>query len=317
MESLFLPLAHLRFVGNRLDVRRNPQALQILYPFLSLNLTSKSISMNRSRNRFCLCLFILSLLPVVNSSTTAQQIQVEADSRYGGVTWMQNSAEYVLLSQQTYRAATQQLVAGLQDRKWSADEVQVVEGGYEEYPPAVILDVDETVLDNSAFNARNIRHGTQYTTESWNAWCQEGRADVIPGANEFIKSAEGLGVKIFYLTNRVDEVKEATIKNLKELGFHANESNVLTKNDEAGRGDDKISRRAMVAKEHRIVLLIGDSMSDLCSGMDVPDTKRRNEVSNQKTELLGSRWIMLPNPVYGSWQRALPSGAKALKTKEQ
>jgi len=272
--------------------------------------------MNHSPLRICLSFLLLTLVAVANSKTTAQQIHVEADSRYGGVTWMQNSAEYVLLTQQTYRAATLQLVFGLQDRKWSADEVQVIEGGYEDKPPAVILDVDETVLDNSAFNARNILHGTQYTTESWNAWCQEGKAEAIPGALEFIKSAEGLGVKVIYLTNRVDEVKEATIKNLNELGFQSDEANVLTKNDEAGRGDDKISRRAMVAKEYRIVLLIGDSMSDLCSGMDVPNTKRRNEVSKQKTELLGSRWIMLPNPVYGSWQRALPAGAKALKTKE-
>ena len=90
---------------------------------------------------------------------------------------------------------------------------------------------------------------------------------------------------------------------------------MLTRNDDEGRGDDKVSRRAMVAKEHRIVLLIGDSMSDLCSGMDVPNTKRRNEIANQKTDLLGSRWIMMPNPVYGSWQRALPSGEKALRTK--
>jgi len=247
---------------------------------------------------------------------SGQQIQVEADARYGGLTWVQNSAEFALLTRQTYRGATQQLIDGLQDRKWSADEVQADEGGYESKTPAVILDVDETVLDNSAFNARNILRGKQYTTQSWNDWCQEGQADAIPGALDFIKSAEALGVRIFYVTNRRDEVKEATIKNLNELGFQADESNVLTKNEDEGRGDDKISRRAMVAAEHRIVLLIGDSMSDLCSGMDVPNTKRRNEIADEKTGMLGARWVMMPNPVYGSWQRALPAGEKALKTKE-
>jgi acid phosphatase len=90
---------------------------------------------------------------------------------------------------------------------------------------------------------------------------------------------------------------------------------VLTKNKELGRGDDKVSRRAMVAKDHRIVLLIGDSMSDLCSGMDVNNTNRRNGIASKKTALLGARWIMLPNPVYGGWQQALPKAAKALKPK--
>lgn len=246
---------------------------------------------------------------------TAQQIKVEADSRYGGVTWMQNSAEYRLLTMQTYRLALAQLSIGSQDRKWSADEAQIVAGGFEQKSPAIILDIDETVLDNSAFNARNIVQGKQYTTESWNAWCQEGRADAIPGALEFVKGAEGLGVTVFYLTNRVDEVKVATIKNLNELGFAATDENVLTSNAAAGRGDDKVSRRALVGEQHRIVMLVGDSMSDLCSGMDVPNTKRRNEVAAEKVDLLGSRWIVLPNPVYGGWQRGLPKAEQALHTK--
>ncbi len=246
---------------------------------------------------------------------TAQQIKVEADSRYGGVTWMQNSAEYRLLTRQTYRLALAQLSIGSQDRKWSADEAQIVAGGFEQKSPAIILDIDETVLDNSAFNARNIVQGKQYTTESWNAWCQEGRADAIPGALEFVKGAEGLGVTVFYLTNRVDEVKVATIKNLNELGFAATDENVLTSNAAAGRGDDKVSRRALVGEQHRIVMLVGDSMSDLCSGMDVPNTKRRNEVAAEKVDLLGSRWIVLPNPVYGGWQRGLPKAEQALHTK--
>ena len=241
-----------------------------------------------------------------------EKIDVTKDPRYNSLAWIQNSAEYSLSASQTYRMALAQLYVGMQDRKWSADEVQVVEGGYEDKPPAVILDCDETVLDNSAYNARNILWNKPYTTASWNAWCQERKADAIPGALEFVKRAEALGVKIFFVTNRRDVVKEATIKNLNALGFPADESTVLTKNADLGRGDDKVSRRAMVAKNHRIVLLIGDSMSDLCTGMDVPNTKRRNEIAAEKTAMLGSRWIMMPNPVYGSWQRALPTAEKAL-----
>lgn len=259
---------------------------------------------------------LVCLIALAPKSTYAQQeIDVELDPRYDALTWVQNSAEYSLLAEQTYRMALSQLHVGMQDRKWSADEVQVVEGGFEDKPPAVILDCDETVLDNSAYNARNILTKKNYSTDSWNAWCQEGKADAIPGALDFINRAEALGVKVIYITNRRDVVKAATIKNLKELGFPADESTVLTKNKELGRGDDKVSRRAMVAKDHRIVLLIGDSMSDLCSGMDVNNTNRRNGIASKKTALLGARWIMLPNPVYGGWQQALPKAAKALKPK--
>jgi 5'-nucleotidase (lipoprotein e(P4) family) len=246
----------------------------------------------------------------------AQDLKPEADYRYGSVTWMQKSAEYRLLTEQTYRYALVQLISGIHDRKWSADEHQLSAGGFEEKPPAVILDLDETVLDNSYYNARNILLGRGFSLENWNQWCNEGKATAIPGAFDFVKSAEGLGVKIYYLTNREDTVKAATIKNLNDLGFKADENNVLTKNEEAGRGDDKLTRRAAVASKHRVVLLIGDSMSDLCEGMDVANTNRRNEVARGKSQLFGTRWIMLPNPSYGGWQRALPAGAKALETRE-
>ena len=106
-----------------------------------------------------------------------QEIDVKLDPRYDALTWVQNSAEYDLLTDQIYRMALSQLVVGLQDRKWSADEVQVVEGGFENKPPAIILDCDETVLDNSAYNARNIIAKKPYSTDSWNAWCQEGQAE--------------------------------------------------------------------------------------------------------------------------------------------
>ncbi len=260
-------------------------------------------------------LLILAFLLFSGNTLVGQQVVPEADFRFGAVAWMQKSAEYRLMTQQTYRYALTQLTNGVHDRKWTADEYQILQGGYEHKPPAVILDLDETVLDNSPYNARMIMHGTPFSLASWNAWCNEEKADAIPGALEFVKGAEGMGVKVFYLSNREDEVRDATIRNLNQLGFTADENNVLTKNDEAGRGDDKLSRRASVAESHRVVLLIGDSMSDLCEGMDVPNTKRRNELAALKSDMLGTRWIMLPNPAYGSWQRALPKGDKALDTK--
>jgi acid phosphatase len=245
----------------------------------------------------------------------AQAAQVHKDQRFNSVAWMQNAFEYRLLTKQTYRYALTQLKAGLDDKDWSADEVQSREGGFSDKPAAIILDVDETVFDNSHFNARNILEAKQFNYATWNAWCKEEKASAVPGAVEFLEKAESLGVKTYFVTNRDDVIKSATINNLKHHGINATNDNVLTRNDREGRGDDKVSRRAMVAEDHRIVLLIGDSMSDLCSGMGTGNQLQRNAKAALKMKWLGDRWIMLPNPAYGGWERALPAGGSALRAK--
>ncbi len=243
------------------------------------------------------------------------EIDVTKDGRYNSVVWVQQAAEYRILARQTYRLATLQMVTGLDDRLWSADEVQLENDRYWMKPPAVILDLDETVLDNSSYNARNIADGQPYDLESWNAWCLEAKGLPIPGAKEFLSKANALGVKVFFVTNRRDEVKQATIQNLNalDLGVPASADNVLTRNDDQGRAGDKLSRRAMVAKDFRIVLLIGDNLSDLCDGVEIQDLEARNEVAAKKEALLGSRWIVMPNPVYGSWERSIPAQTKGLR----
>ena len=264
-------------------------------------------------------LFLVAVCWIVcqgHSHGVAQQaVSPDQDPRYYAVVWVQQAAEFRLLAEQTYRYALTQLVVGLKDPHWSADEVQLQRGEYQNLPAAVILDLDETVLDNSFYNARNIVDGKNFTSQAWNQWCLEEKAELIPGALDFIHAAEGLGVKIFYLTNREDVVKQATINNLNRLGLKADQQNVLTLNPEAGRGDDKLTRRSAVAENYRVVMLIGDSMSDLCSGMDPADAATRNQVAAEKSKFLGTRWIMLPNPVYGGWQRVLPAGKDALELK--
>mgnify|MGYP002862879427 CR=1 FL=1 len=252
----------------------------------------------------------LSVLMLASIPSIALAQDIRDDRRYDAVTWMQASAEYQLLTKQIYRSATTQLLVALDDPNWSADEIQSVEGGFQEKPAAIILDVDETILDNSAYNARNIRDKKLFTIDSWNAWCEEGKALPIPGAVEFIHRAEALGVKVFFITDREDSVKQATIENLKKIGVQASEENVLTKNPQL---EDKISRRAIVSQKHRVLLLVGDSMSDLCSGMGTREWEERRKIAAEKTELFGSRWVMLPNPAYGGWQRALPSENHGLR----
>lgn len=276
------------------------------------NIVFQFVSQNRGMGPGFL---VAILVATASLPTLGQTTNLTQDRRFDALTWVQNSAEYRMLTEQTFRLAIHPLVTALDDTTISADEAQLAEGKFANKPPAIILDCDETVLDNSAYNARNIVNKETYSTETWNAWCLEMQAEAIPGSLEFVTRAKALGADIFFITNRRDVVKEATIENLKKLGFPATVENVLTKNKELGRGDDKISRRATVAETHRIVMLVGDNMSDLCSGLDVAETSQRNQTGNQKFQQLGSRWIMLPNPVYGGWQQALPENEHALKLK--
>jgi acid phosphatase len=253
------------------------------------------------------------LLNQMANEKASSQVDVSRDPRFNSVAYVQNAAEFRLVCQQTYQLALLQLHAGLKDVRWTADEVQINDGGFESKPPAIILDVDETVLDNSPYNANNVMTGVSFATETWNAWCSESRATAIPGALAFTNAAKQLGVEVFYITNRQDVVKQATLENLQELGFAVENETLMTQNSKQNRDGRKTTRRATVARDYRIVLLIGDNMSDMCTGVEIKDTNGRNEVAKTKTALLGSRWILIPNPVYGAWERAVPKNDAALR----
>ena len=127
-------------------------------------------------------------------------------------------------------------------------------------PPAVIVDIDETVLDNSAYQVTNAAKGRTYTKENWNEWALMGAAKALPGAVEFLKYAVSRECAVYYITNRAASEKIATIKNLFELGFPmADEAHVMTMD---GDVSDKTDRRALVSKGHYVALLCGDQLTD-------------------------------------------------------
>lgn len=244
--------------------------------------------------RLVALLILLSACPSFGVQSTEDDKQ---DRRYNAVLWTQVSPEYEVAVRQVYRMARLQLTAGLADANHSADEVQRASKDYSEKPPAIILDVDETVLDNSAYNARNIQDRGEFASPTWDAWVDEATAPAVPGAIEFVEFAQSKGVKVFMVSNRRDKHVEPTKANLKRLGLDLPASQFLFRNDDKGRGGSKVSRRAMVAQNHRIVLLIGDNIADLCVGGEDP------QVSREKLKTFGDGWVMIPNAMYGSWER--------------
>ena len=221
------------------------------------------------------------------------------------VLWMQTGAEWRALTRQTYRQGERMLDAALEDASWTAAPEQTEDPSG--LPPAVILDVDETVLDNSSFEAQLITQEATFQTVPWQEWCRLEQAPPIPGAVEFTQYAAERGVTVFYLTNRRHEVEEATRRNLEKHGFplDPDEDTLYTR---AEREDwdvsDKSGRRAEIASRYRVLLVFGDDLNDFVSGSRA-SLEERNALVDEYDVYWGSRWFVLPNPSYGGWEGAL------------
>jgi len=243
-------------------------------------------------------IFVLKLFLACNTIPDQEQkplnvSKISSDYLIQSVLWFQHSAEMRASYYQVYNMATRALDEKLKN---TAPETH----------PAVVLDIDETVLDNSPFEGYLIKNDSAYNKELWLTWTNMKKAASLPGALNFISQAKEHGVEIFYVTNRRQIEQEATIENLKEQGFpFADTIHVLCRTDEAG----KQSRRDKILKTHTILLLIGDNLSDLSKAFDTRNDEGYSAVDSLK-EHFGNDWFLLPNPMYGDWEKA------ALKSKE-
>ncbi len=235
-----------------------------------------------------------------------------ADDRRHAIGWVRHSSEYQALCTMVFTAARARLepiiAAARADhlRDWSAmpaDEFLGNDGGQ---PPAVIFDLDETLLDNSAYELRQMLAGASYDDSTWLAWSGEARARAIPGAVEFTRWLDLRGVRVYYISNRSQIERDATLANLRALGFpvDGDGGNLLLRDDAAGFGRDKVSRRQLVDREHRVIAQFGDNLGDFLGGVLADDATRRARVSPYQS-WWGERWFVLPNPMYGSWLEAI------------
>ena len=248
---------------------------------------------------------ILLLSQVVASAqTTATASQTSADNEYqtAAVLWTQSSAEFRALAYQTFALARLRLDENLRRRAPRRG--------------AVIVDADETVLDNSRFQAEMVLRGLPFEPQAWRAWCQRAEAGAVPGAVDFLNYAARRGVTVFYITNRRQAEKAGTVANLKKLGFPTvSEDTVMVR--EEGTPSSKESRRQKVAARYRILLLVGDNLNDFSdhfSGKSIPD--RAAQVDRERAEF-GNRFIVVPNPMYGDWENAVYDNRSGLTDAEK
>ena len=202
--------------------------------------------------------------------------------------WQQKAGEYKALCHQAYNLARMRLDELVQDTSAK--------------PFAIVTDIDETVLDNSPYQVHQALKRAEYSDSSWVEWTSRIECDTIPGALSFLRYAKNKGVSVFYITNRLEKERAATLKDLQRWGFpDATDGHLTMKTTTSG----KEIRRKRVSEEHEILLLIGDNLSDFSAIFDKKPLEERNLQVKNNAIMFGSRFIVLPNPMYGDWEGAM------------
>lgn len=286
------------------------------------------------------CVIFSSLaLPLSTQARAACTADPDATAGLNATLYDQRSAEHALIAEQTFKAAT----AALAWAKLAPGDALMPETPLP--PPkassdlAVILDVDETVLDNSPAQAFLVRSDLAYCPDHWGRWIAQRAAAPIPGAVAFTQAAEQAGVKVFYVTNRAcskDDcrAKEDTMALMQRLGFaRANDPKAfLLQNEEKDWTSDKSTRRARIAEDHRVIMMIGDQLTDFVSQMAAKAIWNElrtpimsaavEELRHEKPEkaqayrtyqsMIGVRWFLLPNAQYGAYMERFGSAANRI-----
>jgi len=238
----------------------------------------------------------------VTISTAQQGAQTQAivaDNEYqvGAVLFMQKAAEFRALAYQAFNLGRWQL-----DADFDKKNLKKLPKPERKLTRAVVVDIDETVLDNSPHQAELIKNRMPFTSSVWTAWVNRRQAKPLPGAVEFLKYANSKGVRVFYVSNRSEIEKQGTIDNLKAVGFpDVSDETVLVRTTESG----KEPRRLSIASKHRIVLLIGDNLNDFSNAFERKTVADRFSEVDKVKDVWGKRFIVLPNAMYGDWENAI------------
>ena len=215
--------------------------------------------------------------------------------------WFQSSGEKDALFLQGYNLATMKLKEKLKEKS--------------DKPYSIVLDLDETVLDNGPYQAQNIKEGKEYDPKEWNEWCKDAKAKAVAGAKEFLQFANENKVEIYYISDRDESVLDATVKNLENEGIPVqSKERVMLKNKDDKSG--KKNRREAVEKKSNLILLFGDNLSDF-GEFSKKSVDERNKSVQEKAKEFGDRYIIFPNPMYGAFESSIYGGAKDLTQKQK
>jgi 5'-nucleotidase (lipoprotein e(P4) family) len=233
------------------------------------------------------------------SSNSVNSQSATADNEYqvAATLFMQHAGEYRALCFQAFNVARLFL-----DRDFEKKSIKMLPKSERKRMRAVVVDIDETVLDNSPAQAYTIKNRLPFNLKDWYAWGELRKAKAIPGSVDFLNYASSKGVKIFYVSNRDEVQKQATIDNLKTAGFpDVNTETVMLRQTESS----KTTRRTAILQNYRIVILAGDNLNDLSEVFEKKSVADRFMEVDKTREFYGNKFIVLPNAMYGAWEESI------------
>lgn len=231
-----------------------------------------------------LAIILLSCQPKAEQAQPAVSLQEQSVL---AVLYQQRAAEVKALQIQAYKLGEIRLMQILAEKKFTKK-------------PAIVVDIDETVLDNSPYQAKQIFSGESYPT-GWDEWCKLEKAEAIAGSVDFLNTAVKQGADVFYISNRKSHLIDATINNLKAAGFpQVEKAHIMLRT----KTSSKVERRTKVSENHDIVLLFGDNLGDFTDGFEDASLAERDSRLVEINADLASKFITLPNALYGGWEGA-------------
>ena len=238
---------------------------------------------------------------LISQDSIKADVQKEVDMKMYPVLWHQTSAEYRALCYQAFNVAKTYLETLIPGREPN-----------EKY--AIITDLDETIIDNSYLEAKQIKEGKEYNNARWKEWVNMSAATEVPGAVDFLQWAASRNITIFYISNRSVSDVNATLANMKKLQLpNADEEHMLFLSTES----TKEPRRQIVAKDHKIVMLMGDNLNDFTNLFEKKSIDDRKAETDKVRGEWGKKFIVLPNAIYGEWENAFYDYKRNLTPKEK
>jgi 5'-nucleotidase (lipoprotein e(P4) family) len=249
----------------------------------------------RTRRTYLISLVLFTFLVPTSLFPQSREGQPHSDTEYleGAVLWQQTSGERRALSYQAFNLARMMLDRDLRMNRKSRQR------------RAIIVDLDETIIDNIRNQARMVKDGAPFTPDSFTAWANRAECTAIPGALEFLRYANSRGVRVFYITNRKQNEREGTMRNLRNLGFpNVNDETLMIRPSDGNLS--KEPRRLAVSAKYRVVLLMGDDLNDFAAVFENNQTiDGRLAAADRNRKQFGTQFIVLPNPMYGNWESVL------------
>ena len=228
-------------------------------------------------------MFLIALAASAFAFETSQAEHLE-------IKWMRDSVEYRALTRQIYRTAEAAVEA--QAQRLRKKDAWVV-----------VLDVDETVLDNSPYFLDRAAYRLPFDWQSWDAWTERREAGIIPGSKDFVDAVRAAGGRVAWITNRSERTRQATRDNLDRVDLWADDDLLcmLTEDESYTKQVRREQLRtgsgtcAWEGVQPKVLAYLGDTIHDL------PEPGEDGVLE----ESLGLRFFVLPNPAYGGWEHSV------------